>query len=365
MMTWQQRLHSAHGKPSGFDYMRIMLAMLIVVFHSFIVTQGAIGQQQLLDSPWGVLCNMLLPLFFTLSGFLVAGSLSRVRRLDVFIALRMLRIFPALLVDTLFCAVLLGGLLTSLSMREYFLHPQMHAYLLNAAGFIHYALPGIFDIHPSHKVNGQLWTIPYELECYGLLAVLFLTGLVRRRTWLLVFALAAAVSAAMWMYYSLHNVRDPGRGVLPGRMLVLCFVFGVLGYQFADRIPHSIWIFCLSLVMLVLALNWRQTTYLAAIPATYVTVFLGLMNPRRNDHLLGGDYSYGIFLYGYPLQQAIYAWIPWARDWYWNALCGLLAASLMAWASWRWVEKPALALRRFLPGQKIKPHKATLLTQVP
>ena len=67
-------------------------------------------------------------------------------------------------------ALILGTLLTTLPLGEYFAHPMLHSYFLNIIGDIHYFLPGVFDQNPSHRVNGQLWTIPFELECYIVLA---------------------------------------------------------------------------------------------------------------------------------------------------------------------------------------------------
>jgi peptidoglycan/LPS O-acetylase OafA/YrhL len=89
--------------------------------------------------------------------------------------------------------------------------------------------------------------------------------------------------------------------------------------------------------------------YYVAMPATYVTIYLGLLNPVRNKYLLSGDYSYGLYLYGYPVQQVFASLGPWTHHWYLNLLVSLPATFLVAGLSWHVVEKRALGLRRHLP----------------
>ena len=83
------------------------------------------------------------------------------------------------------------------------------------------------------------------------------------------------------------------------------------------------------------------------LPATYMTVYLGLKNPKRNKIMLSGDYSYGIFLYGFAMQQAI-ASFPALREWYWNLLIAIPVLTTIAVSSWWCIEKPALGLRVYL-----------------
>ena len=110
----------------------------------------------------------------------------RSRSLITFVGLRVLRIVPALTVDTLFCAFVLGVLLTDLPLKEYLRSHEFFKYFLNILGNIHYNLPGVFAHNPNHAVNSQLWTIPYELKCYAVLTAMALIGLHRRPLLLLI-----------------------------------------------------------------------------------------------------------------------------------------------------------------------------------
>lgn len=134
----EQRLIDVGMRPSGFDYMRLILAISVIFFHSLEFSSRTVALPFLTHRPFNLWDLSVVPMFFALSGFLVAGSLDRSRSLLDFIGLRVLRIFPALAVDTLFAAVVLGSLLTNLSLGPYFQSVGFRAYLLNMAGDIHY-----------------------------------------------------------------------------------------------------------------------------------------------------------------------------------------------------------------------------------
>jgi peptidoglycan/LPS O-acetylase OafA/YrhL len=64
--------------------------------------------------------------------------------------------------------------------------------------------------------------------------------------------------------------------------------------------------------------------------------------------LRGADYSYGIYLYGFAIQQTMMHFFPLARHWYLNVLVSVPIAVLVAAASWHFVERPASGLRSAL-----------------
>src|ERR1700730_11641565 len=118
-LTLERRMQDCHYRPSGFDYMRVFLALGVIFSHSGLISYGL--QHERSDGLWGrILLDpvafVLVPLFFALSGFLVAGSLERSKTLISFFGLRILRIVPALSVEVFLSALFLGPLLTTLPM---------------------------------------------------------------------------------------------------------------------------------------------------------------------------------------------------------------------------------------------------------
>jgi peptidoglycan/LPS O-acetylase OafA/YrhL len=340
------------GRPSGFDYLRLILAFGVIWSHSMLLTSdwqtASIEIGPILSIFFTFIYRpfmaFLLPMFFALSGFLVAGSLERSNTLITFFGLRVFRIMPALTVEVLLSALVLGPLLTTVSPVDYYLNPEFFCYFLNVIGDIHYHLPGVFLANPVTVVNGQLWTVPWELVCYIVLAVLAVGGIFQQRHWLVLSLVGLYV-----LQIGLDIIRtNRNPGIVGGSSLVISFVAGLVLYRFREKFA---WSRCLCFIMAVLSLLLFSIPHglrFAAFPAAYVTVYLGLLNPPRNKIILSGDYSYGLYLYGFPIQQTIVSIGPNLRHWYLNLLLTIPCAMLVATGSWWLVERPVLAQRKKL-----------------
>ncbi len=339
----EDRLVATKNHPSGFDYLRIILALLIVADHTAVVCFGNVGQRWLFEGITRPVLIGLVPMFFALSGFLVASSLMRSRSLTTFVGLRALRIIPALAVDTLFCALIIGVMLTDLPLKEYLRSHDFFKYFLNIAGDIHYNLPGVFTRNPSTAVNSQLWTIPFELKCYAALTGMALVGLHRRRALLLVATGLVVLLTAIYVAENPPEITDAWQ------LLVPSFLLGVCAYAYRDKLPWSPWLFTASLAAMIPLLSQNNAlTVMAAIPITYVTVWLGLLEPRRVALIRSGDYSYPLYLYSFPIQQMIFTVLPWGRIWWMNLLLAVPLAFIFAALSWHLIEKPAQGKRHYL-----------------
>jgi peptidoglycan/LPS O-acetylase OafA/YrhL len=344
--TIAARIIETKGRTSGFDYLRIGLAVSVIGVHCTSTSYGFEIDRVIWARPQVAFFHMILPMFFALSGFLVAGSLERCPTLVSFYGLRVLRIVPALFVEVVISALIFGPLLSSLDLATYFSAPEFRAYFLNIVGDIHYVLPGVFTHNPiPNTVNQQLWTVPFELECYLALGVLAVIGAVRRRSLLLAVVIAGQT---LWAWEAIKRGGDYTAGAT-GPVLVLCFLIGVLFFLYRDSLSLTLPLFLAALVLSVALILLPRGAYYVPLPATYVTVYLGLLDPPKARGLFSGDYSYGLYLYGFPIQQAFASIGPWAQHWYLNLAFTLALGFTVACLSWHYVEKPALRLRRFLP----------------
>lgn len=356
--TLHRRMLETGGRSTGFDYLRIVLAISVIVWHAFPLSYGSSAEAIKNSAIWSqLLVGLALPMFFALSGFLVAGSLERNPSIVTFLGLRAIRIAPALTVEVILSALLLGPLLTTLTLGEYFRDPLFYRYLLNIVGHIQYHLPGLFLTNPLPSVvNGQLWTVPWELKCYIALTFLAMFGLVRKRCgFLLITVLSALV---LWACYV------TGVYVRAGTPLLTAFLVGVLLYRYKDVVRWSA-SFALIAAILWMVLSSFDLGIFGAFPATYLTVYLGLTNAPKIAVLRGADYSYGLYLYGFVIQQAVANIFPWSHHWYLNLAITLPIAAAFAALSWHCVEKPALKLRAVLTWLESKPwiqRKAGLAT---
>jgi peptidoglycan/LPS O-acetylase OafA/YrhL len=344
--TIAERATMIGGRASGFDYLRLVLASMILALHSFSQQSPIPEFDKFLFAGKGrFLHDSLVPMFFALSGYLVAGSLDRAKSLAHFLGLRVLRIFPALWVDVLFSAFVLGTLLTTFSLPDYFRAPELYAYLMNLVGDVHYTLPGMFPSNPNRSVNIQLWTIPYELWCYILISIIAALGFYRRRKFVLVITIAAQIlyPAAVGILHMLYKM--PAH---PFQVAVVpSFLAGVTVHCYRDRIVLNDRIFLIVLAASVGALVLGSTLiFLLPFGFSYLVVYLGLNNPRKLWIIRSGDYSYGLFLYHRPIQQALWLLVPFARVWYGSLLLSSVTAFLFAVLSWHFVEKHALNQRK-------------------
>lgn len=322
---------------------------------NFVETLGNLSTSQYvveLLRPW---LFSLVSGFFILSGFLVIGSAVRTRSIRVFLTFRVLRILPALLTEVSLSAIVLGPLLTTLPLEKYFTDPLFGHYFLNIVGFVNFLLPGLFENNPYPRiVNANLWTLPAEFYCYLLLVVAMLLRVAYSRS-----SFAAAV-VALGLGLLIAEIF----GFMPTRLdntryttllIVYFFFVGACLYLYADRVPIRGDLFVSSLLAFYLLNLFHLSDVLGGICLAYAVVFIGSCNFSRFDRLLGGDYSYGIYLYGYPITQTMvaltmnqFAGLPGYAKLLSTMALSLSLTLLFAALSWKHVEKPFLSLKRFL-----------------
>ncbi|KQU02009.1 acyltransferase [Methylobacterium sp. Leaf469] len=343
--TFGQALARPHN---GFSVLRLALATAVVVSHAFSVTSG-----QPLDEPLARMTGFSLGAhavngFFAVSGFLVAMSLER-RGAGDYVLARALRILPGVVVATLIVTLVLGPALTRLPLAEYlqapgpwlFIRDTLTTFKSNAS------LPGVFADNPYRSPLGTVWTLKYEVLCYlGLLAA-GLAGLLRRGPALaLVAALALGLAAAAFLHPGLSE------GAETRFRLPLLFASGSALYLWRDRLGHRAW--PLALLALATALLQGTPLYrsLLFLTEAYGAIWLALCPAlARPAFAPRADLSYGIYLYGWPIQQSLHALVPSASPWL-LLLPSMALTGLVAAASWVTVEKPALRLKaRALAGR--------------
>jgi peptidoglycan/LPS O-acetylase OafA/YrhL len=335
---------SIGGFTSGFDYMRIGLAVAVVFQHSVITTDRALASS--IFGGWTrPLLAFILPMFFALSGFLVAASLIKKPSIPSFMALRFVRLVPALAVEILLSALILGPLVTTDSLTEYFSSREFFAYFLNIVGDIHFTLPGVFKHnHLPNMVNGSLWTVPFELDCYVALMAIYMAGFISKPK-LLIGTIGFLAIGGTFYTFARHNPVYQN-GPVGGYALVVAFLSGVAMQVFATRIRLNRAMFLMCAVCSALLLLRFETSFLACVPMAYVTVYLGMLNPKKVPMLFSGDYSYGLYLFAFPLQQLEVMVFPHYRWWLYNAAFTLVAGFAYAAFSWWCIEKPILSRKK-------------------
>jgi peptidoglycan/LPS O-acetylase OafA/YrhL len=344
------------GLGPGFDFLRVALALSVVAWHSPPIANGA----KWLDfTPivWFPGYGMLV-MFFGLSGFLIAGSAQRLKIHD-FLINRGLRIFPALILEIMLSAIVLGPLFTKFTTSEYFQSEQTYTYFLNIFGFMHYRLPGVFGSNPSNLVNWSLWTVPYELGCYAIMSSFIIYGALKKPSILLimiaVYTLVGVAVARLYLDID-TTVGAISNSLLTGRgsRLFIAFVLGIAAYLYRMRIPYDRRLFVLSAavcfaVSLITPSGWLSEPLLNSVlcaPLIYMMMFIGCTRMPKLLIYSTGDYSYGIYLYGMPIQQAVRAIFPSLTSGAENFAVSVIGITAFAAFSWFCVERPILRMRK-------------------
>ena len=342
-------------RKNNFDFLRFFFASLVIFSHSYLLLLPDRTDVEPMWQATGQRMNfgtLAVTCFFGISGFLITQSWMRTKRVGDYAKKRILRIYPGWIVALLFCVFVVAPLLRP----DHGLHLANRTTLDFFSQLVGHAsgqlklLPGI-----DGPVNGSTWTIPFEMACYVAAAVLGLCGLLRRPLLVLALTLVILFCSLWWPPQSLAHVFQPTQTPhIPYYRwsFLVDFLLGGSFYLYRDRIPHSPWLFALSLALVGLTLFGGPLAglYFLLLPtAGFYALFYLAFLPLGRLHAWArhGDLSYGVYLYAYPLQRLLIA-EQWRGD-HLSPLTLFLAAWVLscgaAALSWRFVERPFLKLK--------------------
>lgn len=343
MIRRAPKIADALANPHNhFGLLRLVMALAVVVSHAFSVTDGLVEQEPWFQTTGFTLGEHAVNGFFAVSGFLVTMSFVRRGWRDYLLA-RLLRIAPGLIAATLVVALLLGAAMTSLDLASYFRDPRLWRFITATLTTFKSAaaLPGVFAHNPLQFPMGTVWTLKYETLCYLGVLVAGLAGLLAKPRIML------AAGAALTLAVVLREVAAPhgAKGIETALRLPLIFFAGGLCYLYREKVPLSLPLLALALLALVpLSFTPLYKAALFLVTAWGILV-LALAPPlTRRSIEPSADLSYGVYLYGWPVQQALHALFPslGAAMLLWPSLALTLGVAAL---SWFLVEKPALGLK--------------------
>jgi peptidoglycan/LPS O-acetylase OafA/YrhL len=319
---------------NNFDSLRIALALIVVGAHLADVTGRPEFQvfRPFFDSDFAVKA------FFAISGFLVMRSYASGSSLGEFAEKRIRRIYPAYLCAVLLCLVI-GGAMTTLPMGDFVSSMATWKYLaFNAAflNFLHPTLPGVFESNPMPAMDGALWTLKIEVALYLCVPCIF--WLFKRLRPLPVAVGLTAVSVA-WAYFFLSKGSAELARQFPGQLSY--FVLGSL-LAMDGRVFGKVGYITVASGLAYWAVRGTVLDPIVQ-PFFYASLTIFLATAGRIHVPAGryGDVSYGIYLYHFPIIQALYALGAFANPWP-GAAEALVLTLAAAYLSWHLVERPIL-----------------------
>lgn len=339
----------ANGRDNNFNLIRMIAATSVLVSHAYPISYGPETSEPLSTILQGkTLGGFSVMVFFAISGFFIARSFARKSSPVAFFQARALRLFPALVI-ALLVTVFFAAFLTTAPAPEYWGAVPEHL-LRNVTLFrLQYDLPGVFENNPyAPAINGSLWTLKYEVLCYLGVVVFGIAGLTTRPR---LFALALMIFVGIYLTGTGFHLHPRIEEFLT---LALPFATGMAFWTWRDQIRLSCRFVMIGVAFCVL--TWPTPVFqpVLAITASYAVFVLGyarIPGAARYNRL--GDYSYGMYIYAFPIQQFI------ASTGITSPLVSIAIAFpitlILAVTSWHLIEAPALGWKHPSRGQAIEP----------
>lgn len=325
------------SRDNNFDILRLVAAVLVIFSHAYPLTLGSNAFEPLFKLTKGqeTFGGLGVSVFFIISGFLITFSFERCTNVYEYIRNRILRIYPALIVLIILTVFVLGPILTTIDAKSYFLNPSTLRYLESFMLVnMQYSLPGVFEHNPyPNAVNGSLWTLWYEFFFYIIVAILGSTKLLKKYVIVPAFCLVLFITLKL----------DPSAAIFQYFQLFTYFSMGIIVYLFRKDIKLNPYlaIVCLFLLVLFASLGYYKLAFIFF--GTYLIFYLGFGIPKLFKRFQErGDFSYGVYIYAFPIQQLItYLFIDQITPFY-NFVIAAPITIIIAVISWFTIESKSL-----------------------
>lgn len=345
---------------NNFDLLRLLAAIGVIYTHTI-----TLFNIQPHDFMWWLtnkdmeLSTLSVRVFFIISGYLIFQSAIRTNNIRDFFLKRFLRLFPGLFISIIITLSVIGPLCTELTLREYFSSSETYSYLTNIFLFSFLKTPDKLPLVFEHNyfpttVNGALWTLQFEVLFY------FFTGgllFIKRKNIIsfiivisLLFLLCNAIVSHIFQFqiyrsFYIMNIIDFG----------LYFFLGAAVNIYKDKIVWNKVYFILSVIGLFLFWNIGGIFTIAKyFLLPYVVLYICFIPSRFfNFSEKYGDYSYGLYIYAFPIQQMLVVKLQGVFSYTQQNLIILWLVSMIcvlpfALLSWHLVESKALMLKKQL-----------------
>lgn len=327
----------ARGRDNNFNLLRVVAATSVMFSHSWPMVLGPTAVEPLHRETGYNLGILAVFVFFAISGFFITKSFCNRDSLVHFLIARISRLYPALFV-ALLLTVLFLGFLSSLSPGSFFSRAHTWTYVLAnlSLRFAQADLPGVFTNNPyGNGVNGSLWTLFYEVACYGMVVAVGLLGMLRSRFFGIFFAFFAALQ--LYIHWGLsEEVRNNFI------RLSLPFAVGMACYVWRSFVPLSRIVGVVLIGFTALVSETWAYQLLFPIAIAYVSLLVGFADiPLLRKYNAVGDYSYGIYIYAFPVQQATVCILGAITPWLLISIAFPITL-ILAIFSWAFIERPAL-----------------------
>ena len=255
-----------------------------------------------------------------------------------------------MVVSVILCLFIVGPLSTTLDLRDYFTREETWRYLSNILLYpLRYDLPGVFADNPHpNAINGSLWTLPIEFTLYGFVALLGSIGVLSRGKSMIVVLLAL-------FFFNFHAVdlsHFHGREFfyMSSSLFAQFAVFFCMGsafYLYGERIVLSGMVSVALSLLFLMSFRTPSGYLVSCLTIPYVVMYIAFADiPFLHDFGKFGDFSYGMYVYAFPVQQTFVHFFRAYSTPLRLFVVSFLTTLCLAALSWHFIEKPVLKLKK-------------------
>lgn len=341
------------NRQNNFDLIRLFAAFQVAILH--------LNGHLKINSP-GILWQGFLkcirpfpgvPIFFTISGFLIFASYDNNQSLKKYFKNRYLRIYPLIYVITIITTILL-----IISATGAVSFKSLIIWFIGQVTIFQYYTPDALRYFGVGTPNGALWTIPVELEFYLLVPLLYFLN---KKFGNIVLVMLALCSFVVYTYIPKSSLPIVYKKLFEVSILyyLLHFTVGIFLYLYFGKIKKYfenkglIWLGIYIIFFLIFDryAHLYHDLYSPNLMGVVADIILGLAilslaytKPGVSHKVLkGNDYSYGVYVIHMVVVNIMFELS--LMHSFWFLVAGLVSVFTIAFFSWRYVEKPALALK--------------------
>jgi peptidoglycan/LPS O-acetylase OafA/YrhL len=345
-----------NNSENNFDFLRLFAAILVIIGHAYPLSdRGTYDFITLATAGIFSTAHHAVCIFFSISGYLICQSVQNSSSYSSYLWKRSLRIFPGLFVAIFLTVIVLGPLVTQLSLADYFQHHETLSYfkMLKMYPFYTDSLPSVFQENPVKNINGSLWTLAYEFTMYLVLLILHITKILSKRSIVLVLFVLG-----LFLEYYITITNRFSTIILPILHLNftdlldfgLFFFTGTLIKLYRDKIPFNIIFFMIAIIIwfglgLVHVTSPISIKIISYIALPYIVFYLGFQKGFLNSFGRYGDFSYGFYIYAFPVQQLIVYYLGKNSSIFVLIMLTIICVIPLSYCSWHVVEKKFLKLK--------------------
>ena len=283
-----------------------------------------------------------VPIFFTMSGYLIWGSIGRSKNLSEYLQKRFWRIFPELWV-----AVAIELIVLLCLYHEPINWPQFGAFAITQSTVFQFWTPDCLRGYGCGCPNGALWTICVLIQFY-FFAYFVYKVLHRQKIWVWLIAFAALLCVSMMVPLMRANLSEIAGKLLGQTLLPYFWMFLVASFvaEKKDVVLPFLKKYWWPFMVVLLLVRVTGVDFMAGYNVlSTILLFLCLTGaayvfPKLN---VKTDISYGVYIYHMTVVNALIALGYTGNQW--QLLIVAIITFILAWVSTKTVGKLAMRMK--------------------